>query len=515
MTQSDPSFNLWSEPWITLEKKDGSLIRLGIKQALVRANKFCSIYDPSPLVVVGIYRLLTAILQDIFDPQNPRDLQQLWKRDNFSEAKINTFGQEYANRFDIFSEDAPFLQSADISCEPPNRGTKTVTYLMPQIPAGSAVTHYRHGMEDENCLCPACVAQGLLTFPAFATSGGAGIKPSINGVPPIYILPGGKNLYEILIASLVLPQYQPKVASTTKDSVWWKREPIVERKAIAHDVGYLHSLIFPARRVRLFPERINDTCSKCGQKIEWGVSTMIYKMGESRPKDAPFWFDPFVAYYIRDKKGPVPLRPQEGKAIWREFASLFLPCPGDESEEYTKPPSVLYQLAECNLGNVDIYPFRCIGMRTDMRMKVFEWLDVGFDVPTSLLHDYEGSDEVRLAIDFANGCAGIISHTFQKCLGGEGKDEHHKSLRHRMIDDFWTALAHPFRDFVLAAAEPNTRASARLRWIDRVVAEGKEAFKTYSNMIGSNASSLRKRVIGRRNCNIRLYKKRKEQIPDE
>jgi len=518
MTQSKPSFNLWTEPWIMLERADGALARAGIEETLLQAGEFRAIYDPSPLVIVGVHRMLMAILQDTLDPQRPPDLRRLWKDSRFPEAEVHVFGERYAHRFDLFSEEAPFLQSADLPRTPPKRaGAKTITYLMPQVPAGSAVTHYRHGVAEDNVFCPTCAARGLLTIPAFASSGGAGIKPSINGVPPIYVMPGGKTLFESLAASLMLPAYQPKVASITEDAVWWRREPIVERKAIVHEVSYLHSLTFPARRVRLHPELLHKPCSRCGRESEWGVRTMIYKMGESRPQDAPFWFDPFAAYRIRDKKGPVPIRPLEGKVLWREFASLFLPSPDDEDvKKRTQPPSVLYQLAEEGIrDDVDIYPFRCIGMRTDMRMKVFEWLDAGFDVPISLLHDFEGSDEVRQAIDFATDCAGIIAYTFRKSFGGDSKSERHETLLHRMTDTYWAVLAAPFRDFVLAVAAPKTREDNRRAWVDRVVAEGKAAFETYSEMTGSNAVSLRQRVTGRRICDIQLNKKRKEQLHDE
>ena len=518
MTQSEPSFNLWTEPWITLERTDGSLAQVGIEETLLRAGEFRATYDPSPLVIVGIHRLLTAVLQDALDPQRPDDLRRLWAKGHFPEAEVRAFGERYAYRFDLFSEDMPFLQSADLPRMPPKRArTKTVTYLMPQIPAGSAVTHYRHGVAEDNVFCPTCAACGLLTIPAFATSGGAGIKPSINGVPPIYVLPGGETLFESLAASLVLPPYQPKAASTTEDAVWWRREPIVAYKAIVHEVSYLHSITFPARRVRLHPELLRKYCSRCGQESEWGVRTMVYQMGESRPRDAPFWFDPFAAYCIRDKKDPVPIRPVEGKVLWREFASLFLPSPVDEgAKDRTQPPSVLYQLAEEGLrDDVDIYPFRCVGMRTDMRMKVFEWIDAGFDVPVSLLHDFEGSEEVRQSINFATDCAGIIAHTFRNTFGGDGKIKRHETLRRRMTDAYWAALAAPFRDFVLAVAEPETREATRRAWVDRVVAEGKVTFKTYSEMTGSDATSLRKRVTGRRICDIRLNTKRKEQLHDE
>ena len=92
MTQLEPTFNLWTEPWITLERADGALEDVGIEQALLESHCFRAIYDPSPLVVVGIHRLLAAILQDALDPQRPGDLAGLWREERFSEETIREFG---------------------------------------------------------------------------------------------------------------------------------------------------------------------------------------------------------------------------------------------------------------------------------------------------------------------------------------------------------------------------------------------------------------------------------------
>ena len=73
--ENSPSFNLWSEPWIALER-DGLMTQYSIRDVLLNAHNYFAIYDPSPLVVVGIHRLLTAILQDALNPQENHDLEQ-------------------------------------------------------------------------------------------------------------------------------------------------------------------------------------------------------------------------------------------------------------------------------------------------------------------------------------------------------------------------------------------------------------------------------------------------------
>jgi len=109
-----PAFNLWTEPWISLERSDGKIEDASIRQALLDAKAFRAIYDPSPLTIVGIHRLLVAILQFVIQPQKEADLQNLWKLGEFPRDPIEAFGRQYASRFDLFSEKEPFLQSADI-----------------------------------------------------------------------------------------------------------------------------------------------------------------------------------------------------------------------------------------------------------------------------------------------------------------------------------------------------------------------------------------------------------------
>ncbi len=519
-SQPTPVFDLWTEPWITLERSDGTRERLGIEQTLLRAHEYRSLYEPSPLIVVGIHRLLAAILQAAIDPRKPSDLRRLWQQGQFPAQAVTGFATAYGHRFDLFSPTAPFLQSADLALYP-SKGdkTKTVAYLTPEIPAITEIAHYRHGRGDEQAYCPACAAGGLVTTCAFATSGGAGIKPSINGVPPIYILPGGDSLFQSLVASLILPPYQPEVAWREGDAPWWARPPLVQRSQEVVRVGYLHSLTFTARRVRLHPEPLKEACTRCGLLSEWGVRTMVFEMGESRPKDAPFWFDPFAAYRLptKGRAAPAPIRPDKGKATWREFASLFLHDPSPAGNQPTRRPRVLDQMADLGLGaEAAIYPFRCIGLRTDTRAKVFEWIDAGFDVPPALLADDYAGLVVGRAIQFATDCARIISGAFDGAFGGTSKKQKRcQGLKVAMESGYWTNLAGPFRDFVLALAGRSVaeRDAEFFHWLDVVVREARQAFERAATAVGDNGATLRRRVEGEQRCRIRLASKRKEYLP--
>ena len=531
--ESPPPYNLWVEPWITLECHTGEMEKHGIESALLNARHFKAIFDPSPLVVVGIHRLLTAILQDALDPRNEDELREVWLLGAFPPDLISRFGDDYADRFDLFSQDKPFMQSADLSLAP-SKGdnVKSVASLFAEVPSGTEVIHYVHSIDTDQVFSPAAAAAGLVAIPAFASSGGAGIKPSINGVPPIYVLPGGRSCFESLCASLLIPLFRPPMASRKQDNCWWKRnDALVQRSSEVTDVGYLHSLTFPARRIRLHPQKVNTDCTRTGEFTEWGVRTMIFEMGESRPKDAPFWQDPFAAYSLPvEKKAarkvkaskstkkndkPKPIRPQRGKATWREFSGLFLMQ--EDAAKRTERPLVIQQMAELDMpGARRAFPFRCVGILTDGKAKNFEWIDFGFDVPPSLLSDLRSSIQVDKALVFANNCGSIIASAFSRCFGGVSlKAEHHRTTKERMLANYWSALGPQFRRFILNQGDESQQDDAYPAWISVVVATANSVFSQAAESIGDDAINLRKRVEGEQYCSYQLNKRRRKEAPNE
>jgi CRISPR system Cascade subunit CasA len=430
---------------------------------------------------------------------------------------MNAFAEQYEHRFDLFSESTPFLQSADLPLQPgrDDKGKlKSVSQLTAETSRSTALEHYRHGRGMDEHFCPACAARGLVTIPPFVSSGGRGLKPSINGVPPIYVLPGGATLFESLVASLVLPDYQPAVRSWEADFPWWLHPPVVSTGDVV-EVGYLHSLTFPARRVRLHPERATGPCTRCGEESRWSVRTMIMEMGESRAKDAPFWQDPFAAYRQRGGKNPIPIRPQAGKALWREYAGLFVAPHQSDGVESLIRPRVLDQIAELGLAaEVPTYPFRCIGVRTDMKAKIFDWMDVGFDVPPAVLQDEEAALHIAQALNFAGECEQTIGAVFRSVFGGKGqKTERHRRLKEQMRDAYWTDLASPFRGFVLALGQLPIGSERQIesgKWANRAIVAARGAFEEAAKAVGDDAASLRQRVQGEERCRRALHAKRKE-----
>lgn len=544
--QDVPRFDLWCEPWLPLLGADGEVKMTSIRGALVNAHEFRGIQDPSPMVVVGAHRLLVAILQDALNPQANSDLNRLWRAGRFPEAVIDRFSERFGDRFDLFSLDKPFMQSADLPLFPlsseDQKKRTSVAKLFVDMPTGTGIAHYRHLHEDDITLSPGSAALGLITLPAFISSGGAGLLPSINGVPPIYVLPGGATLFEKLLASLLAGsgRYQP-VPPNSGDLAWWHRPvPVRVRESkkkspnisLAESgqlssVGYLHGLTFPARKVRLHPEPLNAVCSRSGEATMWAVRTMAYSMGESVLADAPLWRDPFVAYRIPTQaasahgKSPrkavkteraKPVRPNlnRGRAAWREFSGLFL---RRSHNKITERPTFLDQLASLDIGETRaVHPFRCIALQTDGKMKFFEWMDFGFDIPPSLLSDPEGALWTDEALDFASRCAGAITFIFQTEFHGTSKKaERHARAKSAMEADYWRSMGERFRGFVIKLGDPRQRDAQLAIWNDDARRQAQDAFDRAAEALGDDGKTLGDIERAKARCRIRLAQLRNEQ----
>lgn len=543
-----PTFNLWSEPWMTVELRPGiqwPLSTLSLQAVLTQAHDIHALYEPSPLVVAAVHRLLVAILQDIYQPQQPSDLVAIWQNGRFHPEKIAEFGARYADRFDLFSEDAPFLQTSDLRLQPAKEDkAKPVAYLLQEQSAGTAVTHYNHAYDDSQIFCAPCVVKGLLLTPPFASSGGAGIKPSINGVPPIYVLPGGKTLFDSLTASLTTPKFQPinEEDEDEEDVAWWQRPlpTIVGKKDEVFEVGYLHSLLFPARRVRLHPQHLTEPCTRCGTQTTWGVATMVYEMGESRHPDLTFWWrDPFAAYQKPKKENapPLPIRPIANRALWREYAGLFLPDQEDQNKLKAFRPSVINQLEVVHRRDEtavppDVFHFRTIGLRTDMKMKIFEWDETGFTVPPRLLADADAAHFIKMGIEFAKHSEDTLKSTFNQYFGGSGKSERYAALKKQMSQQYWQSLGEAFQQYILQFTATVDNETLFHQWLDTVLKTGCQIFKEtvlslpatgdvavpakvkrYKNLNRSDIKMIRLREDAMDDCARFLYGYRKKNYP--
>ena len=287
---------------------------------------------------------------------------------------------------------------------------------------------------------------------------------------------------------------------------------MVLRSGDVLEVGYLESLMFPARRMRLFPSQENGACSRCGQDSNVLVRGMVFDMGVSRPKGSPPWLDPFAAYHITPK-GPVPIRPAPGKPVWRDYVSLFLTGPG-ASVEYRRPrvvDQVDMLVQEGYLDEDTPLSFRCTGMRTDMKAKVFEWVDSILRVPMELLDSPGAIDTVLRDSQYAKACADDVAAIFGQVFDPKRRGEY-RPVRERMLATYWQRLEPEFRMFVSNVSDGGDE--AHRRWVLTIIQACRDALSLATDEVGDRGQALARRAQASTKLNIRLSKRRKEWLDE-
>lgn len=401
-------FDLLTQPWIPAEGAPEPESVLGV---LERAHELDGISDPSPLVTFGIYRLLIAVVHSCQELPDADAWAEAWRGARFDPTFLTRVREECGGRLRLFHRERPFYQTNQIPpTGKPGEPLKSVGYLAPEASTGTNIIHFEHAGEADHAFCPACCAKGLLVLPVFAMAGGAGIKPGINGVPPFYVLPRGDNLYQTLLLNYLPAEYWRQPYPQPDPGPLWKNADGDVARREKGETGFIESLTWPPRRVRLFPGP-GGPCSRCGKAAEVLVRRMVFSQGWSRPKEQALWIDAWAAYAVKkaagaDQAEPVPLRPTEDRDVWRDFPGLFLELHQEEGkiENQQRRPKILDFLRDLqrrkrlNRGRLRHEVF---GLRTDMKAKVFEWRHDTFTFPPALLAAPRAGQALNAALEYA------------------------------------------------------------------------------------------------------------------
>lgn len=208
----------------------------------------------------------------------------------------------------------------------------------------------------------------------------------------------------------------------------------------------------------------------------------------------------------RRKDKPNPIRPNRKRAAWREFTGLFL----QQKDGQTLRPRFLDQLSLLSISKrYETYPFRCVAFQTDGKMKYYEWMDFGFDVPPTLLRDPDGAKCTVEALSFGTNCATTITRVFSTTFGHKTKRaERFGRIKSRMEEDYWSTLAGEFRQFILALGGRPKQQQTLDEWLDAAEREAQKAFDRAAEATGDDGNTLRNIVMGKSKCRHELRKLR-------
>lgn len=508
MTIQNTSYDISREPCIPVVQ-GGRRGGVSLRDALVHAHEYAEVQHEVPILEFGLYRLLGAFVLDIFfvepnDPKNPLDtaaLEDLLQQGHFDAARIDAYLEKYRPQLDLFSEKRPFLQTAGLTSK-----LKPIASMLPSIPSGTNAVHFHRAHEDWFAVSPPEALALLASMAPFMTAGGAGLSPSINGAPPVYVLIQGTNLFETLCLNLAATP--PRFAKSPDVPAWRStREPGGERQ----DAGHVESLTWRPRRVQLVPEVGEEGLVLRTIRFEAGDSTRFE------------WRDPNAAYRLTDDGAKI-IRMRENRELWRDAGPLVLLAGTDKAER----PLVVTQFSRLKQEGVlprhtalamSLYGMRTYDKGEDKKMKVFEWQREYLNIPAPLLLEGAQSVSGQEAHDWLES-AELVAYQLRKSV----KKLHPETARNDSADSklkrkekdlkgflsrsyqtersYWSALRGVFEELIaqLAEAEPTikSREALRLAWRQAVEDEAKRAFERAADGLSTDSHALERATKARR-----------------
>jgi CRISPR system Cascade subunit CasA len=503
------TFDLRDERWIPVVREDGSPDELSLRTVLRDAPHLRDIRDPLPTVEFGLYRLLVALVLDIFALKSADDLEDLLKAGDFDTARVDAYFEKWHDRFNLFDPAHPFLQTVGMVNEKP----KPLAGLMNSIPSGTGANHFHHADESVFCVCPAVAARLLTTIAPFMTAGGAGLSPSINGAPPWYVLVRGRSLFETVCLNCPVMRDLLPLAQGDEPPAWRGNTPVTAQRRTS--ASLLEALTWQPRRIQLVPDG-PGCCALTGRETPVLVREMKFSAGFGAGFE---WTDPNVPYRIGKDERKV-LRPREGKAVWRDIGPIALLRERDYQSANGKVrfdrPTIVNQFAKLlERRTVDkslALDLVVYGMRTDLKMKVFEWRRENLSVPTPLLwgtrfqlmaqQEMERADSVEYALGKA------IKRVYPR--EGAGNKKAYDALIARTQSGFWTALRPSYEVFLQALALLSTDDTDRVTKVTKILAEAirrvaEEALNAAIEDLDTDADALERQTAARRSFANALF----------
>ncbi|MFW6161128.1 MAG: type I-E CRISPR-associated protein Cse1/CasA [Planctomycetota bacterium] len=289
------AYNLLEESWIPVLYRDGRRDHVSTCKALEDASEIRQVAASNPMDRVAVVRFLLAVLY--WCKGNPQVDMVASSNAPFPAVWFSKLDQN-KDCFDLLGHGRRFYQHR-------KEGDRLLSaaYLVQEVPTGTNWWHFRHATQGLHGLCPACCALGLLRLPLFATSGGRGKPPGVNGRPPVYALPVADSLAGTLRLSW---QWVRKIGTPA-----WEKPDL--NLPDAGEVPLLTGLTWLPRRVWLSdPQPQKADCISCGRRESTILRSVFGSIGSTRTDpDGPgrVWADPHVLYSVDTKGQVTALRP--------------------------------------------------------------------------------------------------------------------------------------------------------------------------------------------------------------
>ena len=391
------SYSVMKDPVIPVALLDGSQEEIGIREIFLRAHEIEDIQCQSPLEQYAVFRLLIAIAMDMLHPERWRDRKDLFEQGHFDPNTIDAYIAECEKNgpcFDLFDREYPFMQTV-YDTKTDSKMLKPVSVLTPSLPSGNNHIFLDHRMESMPVMTPAEAFRSMLTLYVFCTAGAQGYPSGVNNTPPVYNIIIGRTLFESIVLNMVSVKEYPEIEYGLGTVPWRAKKPVIPKKEFG-EITLLEGMTWQPRRLCL----LRDTDNLVRQ-------VSLQQGNNFRGND--LWQDPHIAYR-RNKTGEwSSIKPQAGRALWRDISALL----ADSAKAHYHPPLTISRAADILESNETPLIIRQIGVITNQASYV-SWVEDQLSIPEYLLVNELLSSIIREDVSLIESIQGILVNAINR-----------------------------------------------------------------------------------------------------
>lgn len=344
MSQQNPQYDLRFEPWIPVERLDGTTDVISIRDVLIEAHQIRRLSGEIPGEGIALLRLLLSLVYCIYAPADDAGEKvqkacwiELRSKGRFEASEIGGYLDDFPCEFDLFDSEHPFYQVPDLAY----MGEKEfdpVSELMLDVPKPDKFLFSMRSPEHLDSLPFDLAARYLVVAQAFDK---AGIKSPVVGntsaksgkayapkgalgtgwcgaLSGIYL--EGQNLFETLLLNFVLFLSNVSIVASD-DYAPWEREVSSADTCQREPTGPIDLLTWQSRRIRLVPSE-DGSCVR-GVIISYG--DVLIPANKQRFEMMTGWRE---STQQQKKLGTatvplMPVAPDTARALWRGLPSLL------------------------------------------------------------------------------------------------------------------------------------------------------------------------------------------------
>lgn len=494
------SFDLTREPWIPVERTDGTSERVSLRAALGEAHAIRKVHAGSPLQTMALYRLLQALALRIEGavPNERGEWAHRYEQEGHFEAeRIHAYfdrWQDEREAFDLFHAERPFYQHL----EPMTQQVKTVANLFAGRASGNNATLFDHALDEEpDPVSPAEAACGLVATQATALAGGRS-KPFYYKNAPcasgaVFWI-RGQNLFDALLLNT-----PPTAEARMKPggAPWWERAWTLDElpePEVRPEEGYLDYLTWQSRRILL-----GHTTGEDGEVV---VDRVKISQGDAREDGER---DPMMAHDYSSRSGIYPLNLRKERSLWRD-ANVIMQVFSEETGG--APRTVQWVSAHVPKARwwVDVF-----GMSND-QSKIERWRHLRMPVYSSILESevrqhalQEALERAEMQSDSLQGAAReyaaflLYDTSYDDLdLDSERRDARELARSSGALRRYWSRLEDPFFGWLEDLARSDEGLDVvEAKWTKRAFIAANEAYEEALGGLGESARHMRAQVAGK------------------